>query len=449
VFVLHACAGAPVPSGSDGAPSSEPTGTVDAGSAEQDTLIVCIDAEVYRATKPVLDEFAAARPELEIGYNVLPNSKSKLDEFEQAAARLYTEVMGGGGPDVFILSSGYPTSNMDVFRVFADIEKVMRSGIFCDLSQIFETDDMSEDNFINPVLEAGRVDGKQFVVPLGYQLFSVVTNTSSGAIIDDSDKTAAGMLGQIGALYASVEMPARSALFSNIYERLMPYYFADIVDFEGKRAEIDTPFMREFLSIIKPLLAIERHAEITQGSGISDSYLEFARGEYFAVLANDLMGAADEAAVVAFAGAHPRIDVPVAQDGGARAIVSVFAAVSSASDMQNEAAELVASLLTRQAQIDFNMTTVSDLDGFPVRRGIMAERIARVGGQGFVFGAGVQKLAGEDVDMLAAVERRVTSACFPVPIELSNILGEYYNGALSLDECVSRMEQYWNQSLTE
>lgn len=87
---------------------------------------------------------------------------------DEELKRLRTELMSGKGPDLFILNA-YSTLSSGSF-LFPDIEKTMRAGVFQDLTAFFdESEEFSQ--FIEPVMQAGKLNSKRYVVPLQYHIY--------------------------------------------------------------------------------------------------------------------------------------------------------------------------------------------------------------------------------------------------------------------------------------
>jgi hypothetical protein len=118
--------------------------------------------------------------------------------------------MEGRGPDLFLLSA----QDMDRTPggLFEDAEEAVRSGVFCDLLPLFKEAGISEDDFIRPVLDAGKVGGRQYVVPLCYEVLAVLTNdTTRAALGDAAFEDTAAMLRAVRGLTQPPGTGAQSA----------------------------------------------------------------------------------------------------------------------------------------------------------------------------------------------------------------------------------------------
>ncbi len=73
--------------------------------------------------------------------------------------RLSTELMAGEGPDVISA----------IWTTFPDLYKTMDTGAFLDVSGLMETDpDFQKEDYVQPVMDAGKYNGGQYIIPLTY-----------------------------------------------------------------------------------------------------------------------------------------------------------------------------------------------------------------------------------------------------------------------------------------
>ena len=83
--------------------------------------------------------------------------------------QLQTEMMAGQGPDIFILpcDDGF---GFNETRLIENVEKGMGTGLFADLSQLYDQDEtLEKDLLLEKVMDAGMMDGKRYILPLRYQ----------------------------------------------------------------------------------------------------------------------------------------------------------------------------------------------------------------------------------------------------------------------------------------
>lgn len=100
-------------------------------------------------------------------------------EREAEIHQLNTEILSGKGPDLFIMEGNRLTN----VNLFPDIEKSMMNGAFLDLTDVMDSNEFTTENFYMPLLDAGKLKGKQYILPL---CFSVPTLTSAESVLKDS-----------------------------------------------------------------------------------------------------------------------------------------------------------------------------------------------------------------------------------------------------------------------
>ena len=167
---LASC-GAPLPPAgiTESAESSGKTsGSSSSGTVDKDALRVCVDLE-YRAgyTEGKTPENAfynlmntvksLGGPE-NVSFEYLPREGT---ERETALDRVRTEIMSGGGPDMFIIAcnGGIDYMAADVEALFRVPEKAMEAGLFLPLDDYIQNAQFMEWNKLNEtVMAAGRTE---------------------------------------------------------------------------------------------------------------------------------------------------------------------------------------------------------------------------------------------------------------------------------------------------
>ena len=84
---------------------------------------------------------------------------------EGAAQKLSAELMSGRGPDVIV--------NPGMFFHSVDIHKIMSSGVFEDLGPLLDLEG-KEDRYFTKVLDSGKHEDKQLIVPLFFSIVKTV-----------------------------------------------------------------------------------------------------------------------------------------------------------------------------------------------------------------------------------------------------------------------------------
>lgn len=131
----------------------------------------------------MIEVFEAEHPGFSVKLDILPQEKMERD---LRLSQLRTEIMGGKGPDVYLL----PTeTNMtrpidrrvrDVYEteqvvtrewepLFDNPEKIMMNGLFTDISLFYDADDdLDKENLNSAIMDAGTYRGGRYLLPLRY-----------------------------------------------------------------------------------------------------------------------------------------------------------------------------------------------------------------------------------------------------------------------------------------
>lgn len=184
-FVLAGCAERPAASYADGSPQSSeaepssqaaatkaPVSTAEEPPAEKEdpnALRICLDIGIVLARNDreirVLETLLANGIRLAGGpenivFDSIPCSGS---EREIALEKVRTDIMAGGGPDVFIVTTRGSNS------IFPVPEKAMHEGLFLPLDSYIQSAAQSDWDKLTPVvMEAGQTDEGQVLVPMLY-----------------------------------------------------------------------------------------------------------------------------------------------------------------------------------------------------------------------------------------------------------------------------------------
>jgi beta-lactamase regulating signal transducer with metallopeptidase domain len=325
-------------------------------------LAVCIDSDLYARLQGAMGDFALQNPGVTITYEILPAGSAAGGEPDGAArndalARLRAELMEGRGPDLFLLSAQDMDRTPGGF--FEDAEEAVRSGVFCDLLPLFKEAGISEDDFLRPVLDAGKVGGRQYVVPLCYEVLAVLTNdTTRAALGDAAFEDTAAMLRAVRGLTQTPGTGAQSAtgFYAGInrFAYLMnPFCLAGPAEDDERYAALDTPLARDILETGK--LAQDRlggpDALRAGQSGLTlAAWEDYARSERYLQLCRSLAGLVEEASLTAYAGVTPRLDAVPSADGGVTAVVTAFAGIRAGSANMLNAVSFIKLLLSDEVQ---------------------------------------------------------------------------------------------------
>ncbi|WMJ22718.1 ABC transporter substrate-binding protein [Paludicola sp. MB14-C6] len=92
---------------------------------------------------------------------------SNLSE-EEYNTKLSADISSGSGPDVILMDESF-LQNRDIY-------KMMYSGVFADINDLFKTDKSYKPNMYNQqIINAGKLNKKQLIVPLSYNIPLLIT----------------------------------------------------------------------------------------------------------------------------------------------------------------------------------------------------------------------------------------------------------------------------------
>lgn len=124
----------------------------------------------------VAQQIEAEYPGWTVQLEILP---TESDERELRLRRLRPEIMSGNGPDVYLLPTGKEIPNykgdaretISIEPLFSDVWQAMYSGVFADISQLYDNDDdLGKDALNQDVMDGVLLDGKRYVLPIRYDI---------------------------------------------------------------------------------------------------------------------------------------------------------------------------------------------------------------------------------------------------------------------------------------
>ena len=140
------------------------------GSIKQDSLdnkiSVCVDSVVVDAIRNLENTWKVLYPEW---YIEVISISDDIEMAEIQVKSIKTEIMAGGGPDIFVLSCVDPWSDEEV-HLFTNPEKMMESEVFLPLDDYIASAQYMDYTHLNPVImNAGKSSEGQMLMPICYQ----------------------------------------------------------------------------------------------------------------------------------------------------------------------------------------------------------------------------------------------------------------------------------------
>ena len=211
---------------------------------KQEPLRVCVDADAFElredSCKETMESFLATIAQMggpsDVVLEVLPSSGTERDT---ALQNIRTEVMSGAGPDLFIVLCGGSINSGEA--LFEIPEKIVQLGVFLPLDEYIENAQFMEwDKYTSVVMDAGRTDEGQLILPLTYTLPLTFYRASDiPGVKPDVETTWENMLtDQSGILKAAASWmhhDDNDFVFMPMSDNYIEYTFGKIADYESEK----------------------------------------------------------------------------------------------------------------------------------------------------------------------------------------------------------------------
>ena len=295
--------------------------------AEEAPLPMSHDIQIYTGILPL---YKADHPDVDAGLYQL-----KVDDTADAMARqnkLNAALTQADGPDLLLLD-----------WLELDGQKLAESGLLYDIGELWQA---PSEGYILPVLEAGVIQGKQFLLPLA---FNVPSCTSTEEVLAQSgfeplahyDAESFCALGE-----AFLSEHPDMALFPDQYGRYQAILFSLFPDLDTQTLE-SAEFQRT-LELCRQNR--QRQAELlAEGEEYNRGYTALESGKFLFSLAEDTQ-ALKRMGTYGSLGNMTFFTLGNA-DGTLNAQISLFAAVSAASSNLQNASDFLSMLMTQYQDI--------------------------------------------------------------------------------------------------
>lgn len=274
-------------------------------------------------------------------FEVIPGSGV---ERSSAITRIRTEIMAGGGPDVFITKTGF---NVDYGKtLFPFPEKVMESGLFLPLDDYMENNtEFTEWDKQQPVvLAAGRNEEGQQIIPLSYS-FPVQTCMANTFSMEPRDT--------LLTWQDTLTDPTLSAVYNQFNDCIEFTETYSVTDGRWERYETYPQYLTNILGRLadyknEELLFTEE--ELMQRMDEILALQEDAVYDNQSLFQNGFMGknAANSTTPMTFMPMY-------SDDGGITATIDCFAAVNRNTEYPEDAYRVIDVLLRKQTQLSKNL----------------------------------------------------------------------------------------------
>lgn len=122
--------------------------------------------------------------DLTIELEILPTGEERENRLKQ----LHTQIMAGGGPDVYLLPTGsvltvdLPAKNtkIKVDPLFPDVQQTMHTGLFQDIASYYDADeDLGTGALKTEIMDAGCIGEQRYVLPMRYDMDLLMTDAEN------------------------------------------------------------------------------------------------------------------------------------------------------------------------------------------------------------------------------------------------------------------------------
>ena len=326
------------------------------------------------------------------------------------------------------------------------------------LADVMDSNEFTTENFYMPLLDAGKLKGKQYILPL---CFSVPTLTSAESVLKDSgfdmqaaSKSLVATMDELLRIYK--EKPMLVVMDFSMTSALSQ----PIIDYKNHTINLDTVSCRQTLAYEKEFRTGEISYEMQ--NGLFDSFNPevvqdyFANGEPFASLDPSYMtvGLLRQCAALGI----ETVTLPIPNElGGVTAEIGSYAIGNRNTKHPAEVKALLAYLLSEECQ---SSSAFADKDMFPVRRGCL-KKCMEAQYQFSVYDASHEKIGQEDIekrkemygdnltdaqlDQLETICDKINAAQYHTIWYRALQLDQSEDGGNLLSET---MVQYWNDEIT-
>lgn len=420
--------------------SEEVPDPTDSGVTELRVLTEDISGYCYREQLEYIQEqFEGVNGDVTVRLEFLPTEEEERAVYLD---QLRTEIMAGGGPDVYLMPTGLGWEND---MLFPDENQAMRSMLFADISAYYDADDALNTQALHPdVMDAGTLDGGRYILPLRYSMPVIFADTASLEANHTDIESISNIDGLLDFVVSSGDPAWASVVFPTIacntaYDPTNPNpytavgldYFAPYLDYENNEVLLSR---EELISFMKQYRALFQLYGIEE-QNLARSFLSYTLG--YPVLGErapvKLGTLSDIPMMMAIANAEGRaltVAPLQAVSGGSIANITFYGAVGAGCRDTELAYSFLRLFLTEEAQWELyespDPAANWDLPGFPVRTEDCVEPYwqyvnsakknlpARTKWVRDVAKLSSQTFTDEDIPIIAA---EIQHVCYQIPTE--------------------------------
>lgn len=213
-------------------------------------------------TDAVIAMFEETNQNVHIDLEILP---TEAEERAVRLERLRTEIMSGKGPDGYLL----PTDYRAMDSLFSDVTQSMYNGAFSDITSFLGNEEKSFLFGVNQsVMEAGAINGKQYVLPLRYDLPVVYADSDAlrmyGVDLEGSRLTISDLMELVCKAESDLIAACSNPSTHNILGLFNPTY-----NYESGTFELDENVIANYLESYNMVISRSQNVVIPSSGSIS------------------------------------------------------------------------------------------------------------------------------------------------------------------------------------
>ena len=228
-----------------------------------DSLRLSISDTEEEAFGPAIDAFREAYPDVDLQIETYSETSDVLARTEKMSA----EIMAGEGPDLLFLSC-YGTN---------DVEKLMKAGAFAPLDGLLAADSSwNAEDYVAAVLDAGKFDGGQYVMPLTYDAMVAVASEEGLKGMGFTKEDFTDTLSFLKNAAAMAGEPHENRILATVgqLQAFPDMLTGGFLDYKDGTVNVDADTLKEACGAYASLYEDDN---VDDGSGSSYLYFEYGR----------------------------------------------------------------------------------------------------------------------------------------------------------------------------
>lgn len=382
----------------------------------------------------VVAYYKAAHPEVEVILKGMENPGDSV-EGQGLDKKFKTEIMAGKGPDLVLCTGSDLIENP---------EKQMEMGLFCDLNPYLEkSEELSPEILNEKVLGAGEYENKQYLMPLNYHVYHLVSGKNQveqAGFSEENCKDRNGFIKETEKFYNATKesFPLTQAylypdgtvngMFQNSFPALFPDFFeSEILPFEEEEIK------NWFLLYQKERTLQQKYAKDYEDSFCGESYL------WEPVMDGNVFYVRD----VAILEEDKLTVLPLSSNGeGMTAVVNTWAGILSGAENKKNAWDFIELMLSYNGQ----KLTVRD-NQLPVRTDLDKEILSYwetnyMADYSLMAQGEKEKLRNQVLHELKDISEAVLSK--DLYMKILEYFEPFVTGEESYETCCEKAQQYYN-----